>query len=61
MFCRFMSSYKAAKLVYNEIQKAVFISHQGLSVTEVTEGYEQALKKALDILPGKQNFRVEIV
>lgn len=26
---------------------------QGLSVTEVTEGYEYALKKALEILPGK--------
>lgn len=26
---------------------------QGLSVTEVTEGYELACKKALDVLPSK--------
>ena len=29
------------------------LTFQGLSVTEVTEGYEFAVKKALEILPGK--------
>ncbi|XP_056015957.1 T-complex protein 1 subunit theta-like [Ostrea edulis] len=34
------------------LENAEMLIRMGLSVTEVTEGYEQALKKALDILPG---------
>lgn len=34
----------------------MYIFCQGLSVTEVIEGYESAIKKALDILPGKSLF-----
>lgn len=34
------------------LESAEMLIRMGLSVTEVTEGYEQALKKALDILPG---------
>ena len=30
----------------------IYVNLQGLSVTEVTEGYEFAVKKALEILPG---------
>lgn len=34
----------------------VLLSLQGLSVTEVTEGYEMACKKALETLPSKYDI-----